>query len=273
MPIYCYEYHDKIKMNVVHIGKVEDRTSRPLRRKKTSEKPSYENQSVRRACSKIREYVDCGNFAYFCSFTFSARGFDRYDISACRKYITNYFTRSFPECSWLLVPELHEDGAIHFHGFFSHEIEKYLVFGFYSFTKKSHKRVDHYYSKDINEVLGRNDFQLLDSVSARKYYTAYVIKYVSKTLGSVNLAARYFHSRGLFDRKRINELPDADIEALFAFCSVNDLRIHGGKFCNSVTLTRVQYDEFIRDLWLYRVYYSSPFSVISSRGSVQFSML
>ena len=77
-------------------------------------------QSLWRTKSIARELSICNDWDYFCTFTFDSNKVDRYcykDVSAAlQKFFTSYrknYTKSF---RYMVVPECHVDGAIHFHG-------------------------------------------------------------------------------------------------------------------------------------------------------------
>lgn len=83
-------------------------------------------RAVRRARSRLRDYARSNSFAYFVTLTLAAeRVTDRYDIDACvkdmRTWLDNRCRRN--GLQYVLVPELHKDGAIHFHGFFNDALE------------------------------------------------------------------------------------------------------------------------------------------------------
>lgn len=77
-------------------------------------------QSLSRAKKQIRDIILCNQFDYFCTFTFDSKKIDRYNYDKCRKYISKWFNnfkfRYAPDFRYLVVPEFHQDGAIHFHG-------------------------------------------------------------------------------------------------------------------------------------------------------------
>lgn len=77
-------------------------------------------QSLSRARKQIRDIILCNQFDYFCTFTFDSKKIDRYNYDVCRKYISKWFNnfkfRYAPDFKYLVVPEFHQDGAIHFHG-------------------------------------------------------------------------------------------------------------------------------------------------------------
>ncbi len=79
------------------------------------------DESLSRSRRLIQEYVLCNSFSLFCTFTFSdAKVNDRTDYKAIKsklcKAFNNFKNRHDPTFKYLVVPELHKDGAVHFHG-------------------------------------------------------------------------------------------------------------------------------------------------------------
>lgn len=83
--------------------------------------PESVSRSRRRAAAKLRDIALCTPFRYFVTLTLSPDQIDRYDIGAVvgrmRTWLDNRVRRN--GLSYVLVPELHKDGAVHFHGFFN----------------------------------------------------------------------------------------------------------------------------------------------------------
>lgn len=79
-------------------------------------------ESLSRAKRSIRDLMLCNKFDYFCTFTFSPDSWkvNRYDLSSCKRYIAKWFnnikSRVAPDLRYIIIPEYHEDGAVHFHG-------------------------------------------------------------------------------------------------------------------------------------------------------------
>lgn len=78
--------------------------------------------SVSRACRRILELALCNPWDYFCTFTIGKENYDRYNLDAYYKdfsqFIRDQRKKSGDALVYLLVPELHEDGAWHIHGLF-----------------------------------------------------------------------------------------------------------------------------------------------------------
>ena len=86
--------------------------------------------SLSRSRKMLLDLAVCNDWDYWCTFTFSPENVDRYDFRACRKYLTkffnNYRNRVSPGFRYLIVPERHEDKAIHFHGFLKCVTDLYI---------------------------------------------------------------------------------------------------------------------------------------------------
>lgn len=78
-------------------------------------------RSRRRAISKFRDYAMCSDFKFFVTLTFAPDKVDRYDLGAIIKTIRSWLDNRVRRKGlvYLLVPELHKDGAVHMHGLFN----------------------------------------------------------------------------------------------------------------------------------------------------------
>lgn len=75
-------------------------------------------RSLRRTQKELQDLVDCNNFEWFGTFTFDPAKIDRHDEKAVKKAMSvwlNNQRRHSPDMIYILVPERHKDGAIHFH--------------------------------------------------------------------------------------------------------------------------------------------------------------
>lgn len=76
-------------------------------------------RSMRRARSKLRRLALTNDFEYFVTLTLDPSKIDRYDGSAVVKKLNQWTDNMVRRhgLRYILVPELHKDGAFHFHGF------------------------------------------------------------------------------------------------------------------------------------------------------------
>lgn len=82
---------------------------------KTNTEPNSE-RSLRRTISVIKDYVTCNDFELFVTLTF---GEDRHNAGSKRKQMGNWLKNQQKrkgQFEYLIVMELHKDGAVHFHG-------------------------------------------------------------------------------------------------------------------------------------------------------------
>lgn len=78
------------------------------------------NQSLSRSRKNILDILLCNEFDYFCTFTFDGQKIDRYNFNECKKQLSKFFmnfkNRYASDFKYLVIPEFHKDGAVHFHG-------------------------------------------------------------------------------------------------------------------------------------------------------------
>lgn len=78
-------------------------------------------QALSRAKSVIYQVAVCNDWDYFCTFTIDPKKFDRYSFSpfykAFTQWIRDYRKKYLCKIEYCLIPEQHEDGAWHLHGF------------------------------------------------------------------------------------------------------------------------------------------------------------
>lgn len=78
-------------------------------------------RSMRRARAKLRRLALANDFEYFVTLTLDRSKIDRYDGAAVVKSLGRWCDNMVRRhgLRYILVPELHKDGALHFHGFFA----------------------------------------------------------------------------------------------------------------------------------------------------------
>ncbi len=78
-------------------------------------------RAMRRARAEVRELALCNPFTWFVTLTLDRSKVDRYDMAAITKRLNVWLDNRVRRkgLAYVLVPERHKDGAIHFHGFFN----------------------------------------------------------------------------------------------------------------------------------------------------------
>lgn len=76
-------------------------------------------RSMRRARAKLRRLALANDFEYFVTLTLDPAKVDRYDGAAVMKVVNRWLDNMVRRhgLRYILVPERHQDGAYHFHGF------------------------------------------------------------------------------------------------------------------------------------------------------------
>ena len=150
------------------------------------ERKEKENRS--RAVQRVYDYAKCNDFNWFVTLTVSADKCNRYDYGACKDVLgayRKYLCRI--GCSYIFVPEMHKDGAWHFHGLVSKELP-----------------VSPAYKKDgymIHDVYWANNYDIGFSTATKindsKRTATYIAKYLTKEMSVPKGCKRYWCSNGL----------------------------------------------------------------------------
>lgn len=76
------------------------------------------DRAQRRARNAVRDLALSNDFRYFVTFTLNAERVDRYDVRAITKKLNAWLDNRVRRdgLAYVLVPERHKDGALHFHG-------------------------------------------------------------------------------------------------------------------------------------------------------------
>lgn len=146
-----------------------------------------------RAKTKVMEYALCNPWDYFCTFTIDGSRYDRYSFKeyyqAFAKFISN-LNRSLPEerkIHYLLIPEMHIDGAWHVHGLLRNLPESELAInrnGFQTWGRYADKF----------------GFMTISRIKDIDACSKYIMKYITKDMSKNNSALGchiYYASNGL----------------------------------------------------------------------------
>lgn len=149
--------------------------------------------NLSRARSTIRELILCNSWDYFCTLTLCKEKYNRYDLNTFQHELSAFLHNYNRRCTenekvrYLLIPEMHKDGAWHMHGFLTgiRPSDIYLNdkgylgwrsyenrFGFINFSK------------------------IIDSDKTASYATKYITKDSAKNVSALG-AHLYYASKGL----------------------------------------------------------------------------
>lgn len=147
--------------------------------------------NISRTKSKVFEYAYCNEFDYFVTLTINPAKYDRFNLSAYYKdfsqWLQNYKKKYKTSIKYLFIPEMHQDGAWHLHGFMSGIIPEQLVIN------------EHGY---LDWELYKNKFgwisldKIRNQEACSKYITKYVNKDLEDSIKDLN-AHMYYPSKGL----------------------------------------------------------------------------
>lgn len=196
-----------------------------LRKTEIDNQNKLDNNLVR-AKNKINDIALANDFKYFFTLTFNP-SYDRYDLyqllNKFRSHLRVMRDKSGNTIKYLIVPEQHKDGAWHFHGFFSNDIEPFIYFNDYGY--RSVQNMDN---------LG---YINIDVIRDKLRVSSYVTKYIVKNLGSgINKYRNsYFCSTGLNRGLLVNDkIYDNEYFNRHFFDWSND-------FCSRKVITKEQY--------------------------------
>ena len=154
--------------------------------------PSY--SSILRTKTTIRDIVLCNDFELFATFTFDPSKVDRYNYHACSYKMRAWLhhqkdlaTLRGKDFKYLIIPERHKDGAIHFHA---------LLSGYSSTLKDSGLKTSSL--RPIYNITSfRSGFTTAVPIDSKESVSSYVTKYITKDLISEFKKQRFFCSKGL----------------------------------------------------------------------------
>jgi len=154
-----------------------------------TEPPEHDGNSVKRkqidnakrTVQRVYDLARSNNFDWFITLTLSPEKVNRYDYEACADCVKK-FTKWLGKRGgrWLIVAEQHKDGAYHFHGLVSADMDLILF-------------------KDNIYNLGNYEwgFSTATPISDRARVATYIGKYITKSRGVPKGKKQYWASRNL----------------------------------------------------------------------------
>lgn len=161
--------------------------------------------NIARVKTKIRDYAFCNEWDYFVTFTFSDNNIDRYDLKEVKKrmgqFFRDYKKRKSYDFKYLLVPEFHKDGAVHFHGLVKdirfEDLREFLLTDTIPvyIQNQIRKGLKVY---DFTEFSSRFGYTTVEPIRNADASANYICKYITKDLVSLPLGTCcYLNSKGL----------------------------------------------------------------------------
>lgn len=154
------------------------------------------SNNISRARSKVKELVLCNPWDYWCTFTLDKTKYDRYNLKGYVKglgeFLHSYNRRCDPadKVKYLLIPEMHKDGAWHMHGFIKGIKEQDV-----------YRNSNGYLSwRQYNDKFGFISMKRIEGEDAIEKLSSYMLKYMTKEISNTvkELGAHsYYSSQGL----------------------------------------------------------------------------
>lgn len=193
----------------IFIPKVPINLNRLPDTKKTTEivrSVDWLEKSINRTHRLLQDYISCNTFSHFFTLTISPDICDRFDDKLVQQHVKNWLDniRRHSSIGYIIVPERHKNGALHFHGLIT---DATCLDLFDSKHKDSSGRTI-YHTKKYN--LGFHDFTKIDNQDA---VSQYIRKYISKSFyqGEKN-KKRYWVSRNLIKPQVFHNVEGLPIE-------------------------------------------------------------
>lgn len=198
-------------------------------------------RAVRRARSKVYDLAMCTpSLSYFVTLTLSPDTVDRYDPNTIIPKLSTWLRNRAHRkgLSYILVPERHKDGAIHFHGLINDALQlvpsgTYTKNGSKPRKPRSDAQLRQWLKEGYSEVYNIPDWKMgyttaIPLYGERENAVKYVLKYIGKDLNEYQKAApraatgsgpkiggRYYYSGGELIRPQellfnydLRDLPD-----------------------------------------------------------------
>lgn len=208
----------KYKTNYIRVKKYSDSLYKVVHVKKSTRVTGAEDESevyygqskgtvndekldtnVARARSKVFDYSMCNSWDFFVTLTLNQKLYNRFDLKKYSKdlsqFIRDYNKKHGVKMKYMLIPEMHEDGAWHMHGFIYGLPESHLITNSYGYLDwEAYKNKFGYISLD----------KIRSQEGASKYITKYIKKDLSARSRELN-AHLYYCSKGLKQPEIIKE--------------------------------------------------------------------
>ena len=169
-----------------------------LELEKTERNRQYQLEAAQKAKREIIDLALSNNWDYMLTQTINPEKSDRYDYELNKKILLNkletYKKRYDHNLKYIIIPELHKDKAIHFHGLLKFNVpDKHLEY-------IKNRNGAEIYKHKLLEKMGFNE--LVKIYNHQEFVAYYISKYITKSLGEKITQKRYYRSTLLEVPKR-----------------------------------------------------------------------
>lgn len=181
-----------------HMGSSRKPSSREA---ETSDKAQEERtrRQVHAIRRKIKGYAFTNNFRWFVTLTFNPGKIDCFDYETAKTTLLKWCRRMrdwYGQFDYLIIPELHKSGAVHFHGLLG-DIPAHFV---EAVNPKTGKPIIRHGRQVYNLTEWKYGFSDCEEIESPERAASYITKYVTTALltgKKMYNKKRYFNSQGL----------------------------------------------------------------------------
>lgn len=148
---------------------------------------------------RIKGYAFSNNFRWFVTLTFNPEKVDSFDYGTAKAALLKWCRRmrdKHGQFSYLIIPELHKSGAIHFHGLLGDIPARFVE----AVNQKTGKLIIRHGRQVYNLAEWEYGFSDCEEIESPEKAASYITKYVTKDLltdEKMYNKKRYFNSQGL----------------------------------------------------------------------------
>lgn len=178
-----------------------------LRPPTAAERAANVYRAQRRAQTKIYDYIMCNHdLDMFCTWTLNADKLDRYDYATATRKLGQWLDNRVRRngLKYIIVPELHKDGAVHYHGLINNVVNIVDSGTYCTAAGARPQRAATLKRKgivlyDCHKVYNLADWYngyttAIRTYGERDHVAKYICKYITKSSGKVG--GRYYLSGG-----------------------------------------------------------------------------
>jgi len=196
-----YKYGDKYKAVYLKRYQADELYLKKEFKKEENVENGKLKNNISRAKSRILALGLCNEWDFFCTFTLDKQKYDRFNLKKWHEdfahWIRNNRIKTGFEFKYILIPELHKDGAWHMHGL----IKGYDWDSLSEFDPRIHPikliRKGYRYHPEITKKFGFNSY---GSIINQEAVTRYLLKYITKAMAEINMELGnhlFYASQGL----------------------------------------------------------------------------
>lgn len=190
-------YHnEKVKRVNIELSSSGRKKQPKLTDEAQEKRTSQQVHAIRR---RIKGYALMNDFKWFVTLTFNLDKINSFDFTLVKKELLKWCRRMrdrYGKFDYLLIPELHKSGAVHFHGLLGNVPADFME-ALNPKTRKTVMRHDRQVYNLIDWEYGFSDCEMIESPEKA---ASYITKYVTTALltdKKMYQQKRYYNSQGL----------------------------------------------------------------------------